>query len=240
MPILCLGSQLPSNQISTVVKPLFFQFPRDEYSVFVDRQFFFGPALMVSQVFESNTEQLTVYFPPGQWYDWFTQEIIISTDKGLNKTLSTPKDKIQLHVLGGNIISMQSPGMTTTECRKGAFSLLVALDSKQNANGILYLDDGITVDTESFVYIEYSAKRDSVTGHLDVTAVVRKKVDENMDLQTTNLGTVNILGITNSPTKIVLNGDILRNNSYSFSNNSLKITELKINMEEEWKMEISF
>ena len=194
---------------------------------------------MVSQVFESNTEQLTVYFPPGQWYDWFTQEIIISTDKGVNKTLPTPKDKIQLHVLGGNIISMQLPGMTTAECRQGAFSLLVALDSKQNANGVLYLDDGITVDTESFVYIEYSAKRDEVTGNLDVTAVVRKKYDKHLELQIPDLDTVNILGVTKSPTKIVLNGDILRNNSYSLWHDSLKITELKINMNEEWKMEIS-
>ena len=194
---------------------------------------------MVSQVFESNTEQLTVYFPPGQWYDWFSQEIIISTDKGVNKTLSTPKDKIQLHVLGGNIISMQSPGMTTTECRKGAFSLLVALDSNHNANGILYLDDGITVDTESFMYIEYFAKRDNETSNLDVTAIVGKKTDRNLNLQTPDLDTVNILGLTKSPTKILLNGDIIRNNSYSFSRDSLKITELKINMEEEWKMEVS-
>ncbi|KAI6655906.1 hypothetical protein LOD99_1640 [Oopsacas minuta] len=231
------GSELPSHQMATVVKPLFFKFPKDEYSLSVDWQFFFGPAVMVSQVFQSNTNMLKVYFPPGKWYDWFTQEIIISTDKGLNKTLSTPKDKIQLHVLGGNILTTQAPGMTTTECRKGDFSLLIALDNSYKADGLLYLDDGFTINTKSFVYIQYTAKPDGV-GNTVIHAVVTKKSGKCLDLQVPNLNTVTVLGLKNKPLNVEVNGVALKTDSYSFTKKILKISKLTISMEAEWNMKI--
>ena len=52
----------------------------------------------------------------------------------------------QIYIRGGQIIPMQEPGLTTLESRKNPYSLLVALQGG-NANGGLYLDDGLTFNT---------------------------------------------------------------------------------------------
>ena len=233
-----IGYELPGHHISTVIKPLFFQFPMDEHSLYIDKQFLFGPALMVSQVLQSNTDQLTVYFPPGKWYDWFTHMVIESTETGVNKTLSTPKDKIQLHILGGHILTTQFPAMTTSECRKGAFSLIVALDKDANAQGRLYIDDGITVDTKIYVYIQYSTKVDS--GDVTVTATPTMGSVSELNFDMPELTTVNILGLAKSPSKVELNGETVKADQYTFSDGNLIVKDLTVNMEEEWSMKIYY
>ena len=210
----------------------------DEDSLYIDKQFLFGPALMVSQVLESNTDQLTVYFPPGKWYDWFTHKVIESADTGVNKTLSTPKDKIQLHILGGHILTTQSPGMTTSECRKGAYSLIIALDKNTNAQGRLYIDDGITLDTKIYVYIQYSAKVDS--GSLTITATPNKGSENGLNFDMPDLTTVNVLGLAKSPTKVELNGEIVKTDQYTFSDGNLVVKDLTVKMEEEWSIKIYY
>ncbi len=45
---------------------------------------------------------------------------------------------------------MQEPGLTTTESRKNPYSLIVALQTG-NADGGLYLDDGVSYNTSKLV-----------------------------------------------------------------------------------------
>jgi alpha-glucosidase len=59
-------------------------------------------------------------------------------------TLDAPLEHIPVHVRGGSIIASQKPGNTTKTTRTNPWSILVALDSKQEAKGELYLDDGIS------------------------------------------------------------------------------------------------
>ena len=211
----------------------------DEYSLFVDKQFLFGPALMVSQVLQSNVDQLTVYFPPGKWYDWFTHSVIESTETGVNKTLPTPKDKIQLHILGGHILTTQSPAMTTSECRKGAYSLIVALDKETNAEGRLYLDDGVTLDTKSYVYIQYSAEEID-SGGVTITASPSKGPAIEPNFYIPHITTVYILGLSKSPSKVELNGQTVRADQYTFSDGTLVIKELTVTMEEKWNIKVYY
>lgn len=52
---------------STVVRPLFFEFPEDRTTYEVDWQFLVGEHLMVSPVLSPNTTEVLVYFPSGRW-----------------------------------------------------------------------------------------------------------------------------------------------------------------------------
>jgi hypothetical protein len=67
--------------------------------------------------------------------------------------LDTPIQKINVHVRGGYIIPMQTPGPNLILGRGNPFQLLVALSSTGNATGNLYWDDGDTIGTFSFISI---------------------------------------------------------------------------------------
>ena len=57
---------------------------------------------------------------------------------------------------GGSIIPMQEPALTTHATRNNSFSLLVALDDQQNANGDLFWDDGESTNITQYVRKHYS------------------------------------------------------------------------------------
>ena len=57
---------------------------------------------------------------------------------------------------GGKIIPIQRPKMTTTETRKGNFSLLISLSQNNSAEGDLYWDDGESVDVKLKNYLMFN------------------------------------------------------------------------------------
>ena len=59
--------------------------------------------------------------------------------------LDAPIEKINVHVRGGFIIPMQTPGDNLILGRSNPFQLLVALCSSGNASGSLYWDDGDSI-----------------------------------------------------------------------------------------------
>lgn len=59
-----------------------------------------------------------------------------------NETLNAPLEHINVHVRGGSTLALQQPKYTTGETRNTPYSILVALDDDNTAEGSLYLDDG--------------------------------------------------------------------------------------------------
>jgi alpha-glucosidase (family GH31 glycosyl hydrolase) len=60
--------------VGTIFKPLFFEFPEDDscyISDTLEQQFMLGDALLVTPVLQSNTVEISPYFPGGDtfWYD---------------------------------------------------------------------------------------------------------------------------------------------------------------------------
>ncbi|KAG1696088.1 Maltase-glucoamylase, intestinal [Nymphon striatum] len=55
---------------STVVRPLFHEFPTDENTYDLDAQFLWGPALMIAPVLEQNVDSLKMYLPKDGWYEY--------------------------------------------------------------------------------------------------------------------------------------------------------------------------
>ena len=130
---------------NTVIKPLFFPFPENSETYQIESQFMVGEALMVAPVVYEGKFELEVYFPNTIWYDFFTGNLKI---KGW-ETIYTPLDKVNLFVRSGFVIPLQdsSEAMTITSMRSRPVQLLVALDSRQNAKGEIYLDDGVSLNT---------------------------------------------------------------------------------------------
>lgn len=125
----------------TVVRPLFFEFPKENEVYSIDTQFLWGDSVMVIPVLEQNKNQTLAYFPKARWYN-FAEQTLLVKNGGRYLLLNIPLDKIVVAVRGGSILALHPPGPTTTEARKGKFSLFTALDEKEKAYGQLYWDDG--------------------------------------------------------------------------------------------------
>uniref|UniRef100_A0A8C0ZX56 Sucrase-isomaltase, intestinal n=1 Tax=Castor canadensis TaxID=51338 RepID=A0A8C0ZX56_CASCN len=129
---------------STVVRPLFHEFTDDNTTWDIDRQFMLGPAILISPVLESNTFEISAYFPRGWWYDCSTSG---QKSTGMWKTLKAPLDHINLHIRGGHILPWQQPAINTYFSRQNFMGLTVALDDNGKAEGQMFWDDGQSIDT---------------------------------------------------------------------------------------------
>ncbi len=89
------------------------------------------------------------------WYDWYTLAKVDAA-AGENKTLDAPLVYQPIFVRGGYILPLQEAGNTTSTSRKMPWSLLIALDKQGEAQGELYLDDGLSMQQAATKYIEFS------------------------------------------------------------------------------------
>jgi lysosomal alpha-glucosidase len=134
----------------TVVRPLFFEFPQDMKAYENDYQFLWGSSVMIMPVLTINVTKINAYFPSGNWYLYEANglnsiERVIKS-KGEYIQLDAPLEKINVAVRGGSILPILPPKTTTTETRKQNFTLLVALNDNESANGELFWDDGDSLD----------------------------------------------------------------------------------------------
>lgn len=160
------------------LKPLFFEFTKDEKTFGIDSAFFYGPALVVAPVMAENATAVDVYLPPAAvWYDYHTLKHVAG---GVQKFQDIPFDEIPLFVKGGEIIVRRAFGdelpMTTKEVRKHKFEVVVFADKKGEASGELFVDDGETIGAEG-VKVEFVYRRGKLNwkvagkGGIEVTGV---------------------------------------------------------------------
>ena len=150
---------------STVMRALSWEFPDDPSLADADRQFFLGPAVLVTPVLVQGATSVDGVFPgvgKGEcYYDWYTQTAVTAAP-GQNVTIDSPLSHIPVYLRGGYVLPMQQPAMTTTAARNTPWSVLVALSTEGTAKGTLYLDDGESVTPNATLYVELTASARSL------------------------------------------------------------------------------
>ncbi|XP_058699890.1 sucrase-isomaltase, intestinal [Poecile atricapillus] len=144
------------TQGHTVVRPLLHEFYSDETTWDIDRQFLWGPGLMISPVLEPGVESTRVFFPEGEWYEYDTGEPVLL--RKVWHEIQTPADKMGLHLRGGYIFPTQKPATTTVASRRNPMGLIIALDANSEASGDLFWDDGEstgTIQNKAYIYYEF-------------------------------------------------------------------------------------
>ncbi|KAL2101097.1 hypothetical protein ACEWY4_002858 [Coilia grayii] len=213
----------------TVARPLFLEFPTDDNSRTIDRQFLWGSSLLISPVLEQGSVELSAYVPPGMWYSLHDGQPCHS--KGQYFTLSAPLDTINIHVRGGHILPQQEPALTTTAARSNPFSLTVALSNEGWASGELYWDDGDSLDT--YERGDYS--------HILFTAGQSRLVSDpvvlNGALDGLILGNLRVFGVPSSPKAVLANGEIVTDFTYQSTTMSLTVASLSLPMTEEFTVQ---
>ncbi|OXB62287.1 hypothetical protein ASZ78_012335 [Callipepla squamata] len=156
------------TQGDTVVRPVLHEFYSDEQTWGVDRQFLWGPGLLISAVIDQGVDVIDAYIPDAVWYEYETGTRI-SERKQWTK-LYLPADKLGLHLRGGYIYPTQQPATTTVEryaskpsafmaSRRNPLGLIIALDENNAASGELFWDDGEstgTVESNRYIYYEFT------------------------------------------------------------------------------------
>ncbi|KAI0905730.1 glycoside hydrolase family 31 protein [Ustulina deusta] len=152
---------------STMLRALAWEFPEEPWLADADRQFMLGSAILVTPVLEQGATTVDGVFPgigSGTiWYDWYDQTRVTGVKAGQNVTISAPLGHIPVFVRGGSVVPMQEPGLTTAAVRASPWSLLVALDTKGEASGGLYIDDGESVNPEATAWVAFSLSESSLT-----------------------------------------------------------------------------
>ncbi|KAK3570325.1 hypothetical protein QTP86_017161 [Hemibagrus guttatus] len=130
---------------STVVRPMLHEFVDDKVTWDIDKQFLWGPALLISPALDEGITEVNGYIPNARWYDYHTAKLVNVRGKFL--TMPTPLNHINLHVRGGFILPWQKPENNTKYSRKNPLGLIAALDDDGTAAGSLFWDDGEGIDT---------------------------------------------------------------------------------------------
>ncbi|HEY3783083.1 MAG TPA: TIM-barrel domain-containing protein [Fimbriimonadaceae bacterium] len=124
------------------LRALVLDYPDDPETVKIDNQFMFGPSLMAAPMVDGVSKR-SVYFPSGDWYDFFTGEKIAG---GRRVEVSKGLDQMPLYVKGDCLLPLAEPvnhvGKDTT------FKIHVRVYGSHPAPFTLYEDDGETFDFE--------------------------------------------------------------------------------------------
>lgn len=132
-----------------VLRPLVWEFPKDERVWNRADSFLLGPALLVAPVRERGVQERSVYLPAGRWYDFWTGEAIDSPVGGNVVIADAPLDTLPLYLRGGAILPFEGVRPHTGDAGDGVLRLLVASDAVGVASGSFYADAG-----EGFAYRE--------------------------------------------------------------------------------------
>lgn len=87
-----------------LLRPLVFDFPNDPDVGAIFDQALVGPSLMVAPITRPQSEHRAVYFPEGEWRDFWTGEVISSGPGGQWQLVQAPLDRLPLFVRSGAVI----------------------------------------------------------------------------------------------------------------------------------------
>jgi alpha-glucosidase len=153
------------------------------------------------------------------WRDWYTHDIVQASANG-SVTLSAPLGHINVHFRDGAAILMHAkPAYTIYETRHGPFALLVSLDSRHQAFGTAYLDDGESYPPGPSRELTITAS----VGEVRIKGRGTFHVDQELD-------EVTVLGAFARPQSVSMNGKGVRSWDYFARRNKLVVRGLGVDL----------
>jgi alpha-glucosidase (family GH31 glycosyl hydrolase) len=110
-----------------------------------------GPALLVTPCLHQGATTVKGHFPTSNgtmWRDWYTHKPLANLVDG-QADIPSPLGHIPLHIRSGGILLLHVESKyTLAETRKEPLELVVSLDDSAEANGVFYLDDGLSLESK--------------------------------------------------------------------------------------------
>lgn len=150
LPVWYTASKVCNETGVSPVTPLWVEFPEEETFHEIDSQIILGQSLLVCPVLEDDVDDIEIVKPPGIWYKYPSGDILTDTTVAVD-LIETP-----VYLRGGKIIAtFARAGKSALDTLSGPLILYVALDENGEAEGEVYLDDGVSYN---FVNGEYIRK----------------------------------------------------------------------------------
>lgn len=205
----------------TVMRPLFFEWPKDKEAQKIEEQFLLGGQLMVVPGLYENVTKVHAYFPSAKWYN---DSGLLVTSTGQYLDLDIPMDKILLARRGGSVIPEHPTAQTTTQQREHNYTISVYLDEQNQACGSLFIDDGESIGTlltVNYTLVDFVVK----DNQLSFTNLIGEfKANTFVD-------TVRVYGLDSPPNDVKVNGQSIDKSNFNFdANKVLTINNLSIDL----------
>ncbi|XP_030462520.2 probable glucan 1,3-alpha-glucosidase [Syzygium oleosum] len=135
-----------------VLRPLWMEFPFDEATFDKDEAFMVGNSLLVQGIFTERAKHVSVYLPGKEsWYDLRTGTAYLGSK---THKLEASEDHVPAFQRAGTIIPRRDRfRRSTTQMVNDPYTLVIALNSSQAAEGELYIDDGKSFEFKHGAYI---------------------------------------------------------------------------------------
>lgn len=216
---------------NTVIRPLFHEYPHDNKTYSIDKQFLVGPAFLVTPVLEEKKLSVSGYFPADNWYEYRTGKLVGSNENGQNLQLDAPIDFIPLHVRGGFILPTQEWDLTTEKSRKKPFGLIVAPNSDGEAQGDLFYDDGYAdLTNNTFYYATFSLRDSTIKFNVEIN-----NYDEMKNLVLNNI--IIFVKAPQSGVKFILNDQFVSQDKIKIESDRVLLENLNIKMSKSFQLE---
>jgi len=153
LPYIYTAMEETSRTGTPLMRPVFLEYPQLTDFYADERDFFFGPDLLVEPVVTEMIDAEELKFPTGTWYDFWSPAKFTEKQQ---ITMRPRLDQVPLFVRGGAILPMQPVIQSTSEAPVGALELRVY--PGDDCHGSLYQDDGHTLNYErgEFLRVSYS------------------------------------------------------------------------------------
>ena len=124
-----------------LMRALWLHYPEDPIAAGMGSEYLWGRDLLIAPVFEKDATSRRLYLPAGNWYDWWTNELVPG-----GRWMNRPVDLsiMPIYVRAGAIIPFDPVRQYTSEPVKEPMTIRVY----KGANGTftLYEDDGISLN----------------------------------------------------------------------------------------------
>jgi len=215
------------SQGGTVVRPLFFEFPTDQYALRIDAQFLIGKYLLITPVLQPATLEVTGYFPSVSdnkniCYDYYTGKAM--ENYGF-VTIPCPWDEIVVHIRGGAIIPKQKSEMVLRDARNNPFDFLIALDWNGSANGTLFYDNGNQIHIEKlnvkYLFVVFNVTSTSKSSTFSAKTIYAGYAQDKL------VGSIKVYGVNFVVNNCQINGVAYHNFVYNDDLKTLDITNIQ-------------
>lgn len=170
LPYLYNAFYQSATQNSPVMRPLVYEYQNDPQTYWMDNQFLCGDQLMVAPIYQANQTSRSVYFPEGEWYDFWTDEKIIGP---VHKLVDAPLDQIPVFIKTGSFLPLQQVMQYVDQFP--ADPMLLHIYPKLGiSRSSFYEDDGVSFDYQKGQYritnFELRAERNAM--HLSIERMI--------------------------------------------------------------------
>ena len=143
-----------------IIRPLFFHYPGDENTFFIEDQFLFGENILIAPILYSGKREREVYLPEDKWIDLHTNDIYKG---GCSYNIKKPVDQVIMFIKAGSIIPFYE---TVNYIGEREYDKLYLNIYPGTGEFLYYEDDGDTFNYEKGGYnlIKFEQETEGKTG----------------------------------------------------------------------------